>query len=335
MSTSSLASTDLALSKRLRVLCEDYENRPYVVKRGVLETILKFLSHENLIVATNAVEALLSLSEHPDNPTPMCREKALLPALSAAYQSYSAMATKLSPTTEEFNSHSTDEQDAEDTTSTGFVDLSSPPTCAYLAEIITKIVSNLEKSLEEITESEFADEDQVVYENNMNLQGDDSHSRITSSVIHQRRNVVLDIPSLAEENVNQLAKILENVDGIISFTIDFNRHIVRLLLTTPTPTFLRILDNHGFISIILQEENVQSNLFHRITDEHSLHHTTSDHTNRRHKKKHSSLIPHDKLRHKAKHCCQKAELSIQIFLGYINNWINFMRAYAVSLRALY
>jgi hypothetical protein len=79
-------ASEIALSNRLRALCEEYSNRPYIVRRGVLSTLVKFLQHENREIHLNAAETLRLLSEHPENPEPMCKEKGLLQALATAFQ---------------------------------------------------------------------------------------------------------------------------------------------------------------------------------------------------------------------------------------------------------
>ena len=329
MTSSNLTSTEVALSKRLRILCTDYENRPYVVKRGVLPTLVKFLSHENLLIAVNAAESLHVLSEHPDNPTPMCKENALLPALSKAYQTYSTMASNPSIRTEQpYDNAADDLQSVNTEASFSSTDPSSTPICAHLAELISKIVANLESSLEEVGSPETAQPSQITDETSMWMNDSHSHARIQSSVIHQTRSVVLDIPSLTEDTVNQLATLLETIRGIISFTIDFNRHVVRLLLTTPTPTFLRILDDHGFIAIILHEENVQQNNFHHITDENTPQYVSQGEYRRtRHgssrKEGNNSLIPHGRRRskHKKGKRHPSAHNDGQTLFGRISSWL--------------
>ena len=328
MASSSLTSTEIALSKRLRILCTEYDNRPYVVKRGVLPTLVKFLSHDNLLIAANAAESLHLLSEHPENPTPMCKENALLPSLSKAYQTYSAMAGVPSPRRDPTLSAASDDLRSEATeASFSSTDPSNTPMCTHIADIIAKIVTNLEVSITEPDVPETAQPTQQDDERGAWVQESYPNGRIQSSVIHQTRSVVLDIPSLTEDTVNQLATLLETIRGIISFTIDFNRHVVRLLLTTPTPTFLRILDDNGFISIILQEENVEQNNFHHIGDGNTPQYITENEYRRERRVHHSnsksSLVVHGRRRSKHKKDRRHGDKGAegQTFLGRLASWL--------------
>lgn len=72
---------------RLRTLAQEYENRPIIVRRGVLPSLVNFLNHENPEIQTKAAETLLFLSIHPENKEAMHNEPNLVDELCKIMQS--------------------------------------------------------------------------------------------------------------------------------------------------------------------------------------------------------------------------------------------------------
>eukprot|EP00995_Heteronema_vittatum_P000499 NODE_1066_length_1078_cov_180.125364_g743_i0.p1 GENE.NODE_1066_length_1078_cov_180.125364_g743_i0~~NODE_1066_length_1078_cov_180.125364_g743_i0.p1 ORF type:complete len:254 (-),score=77.95 NODE_1066_length_1078_cov_180.125364_g743_i0:245-1006(-) len=77
---------ELTVVTKLRALSLDPNNQPYIVRRNILPTLLKFLTCGDKQVTLLAAETLNTLSSHPDNPDYMCREKGLVPAVVKLYQ---------------------------------------------------------------------------------------------------------------------------------------------------------------------------------------------------------------------------------------------------------
>eukprot|EP00759_Apiculatamorpha_spiralis_P013165 PhF_6_TR19946/c1_g1_i2/m.29040 len=212
-------ASEIALSQRLRTLCEEYNNRPYIARRGVLPTLVKFLQNENHEVQMNAAETLRLLSEHPENPEPMCKEKGLLQALAAAYEA-------------------TEEKDPE------------------VFQVVAEIISNLESALEQrtargpsvapITEAESA------------MTSKNRGQRITQSVVGRTRTITLEIPTMSDANSASLVDLLECTRGVVSFTLDTVARTATLYTSTSTPTLLRLMEDKGFIAIVRSETNPQA-----------------------------------------------------------------------------
>ena len=212
-------ASEVALSQRLRTLCEEYGNRPYIVRRGVLATLVKFLTNETREVRLNAAETLRLLSEHPENPEPMCKEKGLLQALATAYQ-----------TAEE----------------------SDPEMFAAVGQVVT----NLEAALDR--RSEAVQQGAIINEGNSSMTTKNRGSRITNSLIGRTRTLVLEIPTLCDANAETLIDVLECTRGVVSFTIDTVLRTATLYTSTSTPTILRLLEDKGFIALVRSETTPQS-----------------------------------------------------------------------------
>eukprot|EP00667_Euglena_gracilis_P008321 EG_transcript_8427 len=78
---------ELTVVTKLRDLSADPANQPYIVRRNILPTLVKFLTNKDPQVVLRAAETLRFLSSHPDNPDYMCREKGLVQAVVKLYQS--------------------------------------------------------------------------------------------------------------------------------------------------------------------------------------------------------------------------------------------------------
>eukprot|EP01012_Entosiphon_sulcatum_P054538 TRINITY_DN75411_c0_g1_i1.p1 TRINITY_DN75411_c0_g1~~TRINITY_DN75411_c0_g1_i1.p1 ORF type:complete len:320 (-),score=62.14 TRINITY_DN75411_c0_g1_i1:169-1029(-) len=85
MSSSELVN-ELSVVNKLWALSTDYNNQPYIVRRGILPTLVKFLHSPEPQVTLLTAQCLEQLASHPDNPEYMCREKGLV---SAVYKLYS------------------------------------------------------------------------------------------------------------------------------------------------------------------------------------------------------------------------------------------------------
>eukprot|EP00668_Euglena_longa_P034492 GGOE01044307.1.p1 GENE.GGOE01044307.1~~GGOE01044307.1.p1 ORF type:complete len:291 (-),score=99.96 GGOE01044307.1:723-1541(-) len=78
---------ELTVVTKLRDLSADPANQPYIVRRNILPTLVKFLTNKDPQVVLRAAETLRFLSSHQDNPDYMCREKGLVQAVVKLYQS--------------------------------------------------------------------------------------------------------------------------------------------------------------------------------------------------------------------------------------------------------
>eukprot|EP00760_Papus_ankaliazontas_P025474 PhM_4_TR2731/c0_g1_i1/m.100180 len=212
-------ANELALSGRVRGLCEDYSNRPYIVRRGVLSTLIKFLQHTSRDVQFNAAEALKLLSEHPENPEPMCKERGLLQALATAYQ----------------NTEGTDVE---------------------IFNLVADVVANLEAALDRKDQGRPSEGPQV-NETQSAMTTKNRGNRIVHSVVGRTRTVVLDVPAMTENLTRDLGDLLECTRGVVSYTLDPMERTATLYTSTPTPTLLRLLEDKGFVAVVRSESNPQ------------------------------------------------------------------------------
>lgn len=66
---------EVSVVTKLYKLALDPANQPYIVRRNILPTLVKFLSNKDTDVVQRSAETLQLLASHPDNPDYMCREK--------------------------------------------------------------------------------------------------------------------------------------------------------------------------------------------------------------------------------------------------------------------
>ena len=224
------AATQVALSLRLLDLSYPYNHRPYIARRGVLDTLTRFLEQENVEVRINAAKTLLLLSEHPENPELMCRESGLLQALRVAYESVQEDGVNAP-----VGNHDNEIQTAENKTPE-----------VTLLHSLSQVVQNLENALE----AKFESEESPYIEPCSAMVSKRPTARVSQSQLQDTRKLVLDIPSLMSSSTDTLADLLESVRGVISFTMNLDSHEVTLHLTTPTPTLLRLLEDRGHLAVV-------------------------------------------------------------------------------------
>eukprot|EP01062_Namystynia_karyoxenos_P028849 TRINITY_DN21790_c0_g2_i1.p1 TRINITY_DN21790_c0_g2~~TRINITY_DN21790_c0_g2_i1.p1 ORF type:complete len:387 (+),score=71.46 TRINITY_DN21790_c0_g2_i1:109-1161(+) len=75
---SGAGSDVLPVALRLKSLASVTGNQPYIARKGVLPTLLKFLRSEQIAVQLSAAETLRLLSSHPDNPSVMAQDAELV-----------------------------------------------------------------------------------------------------------------------------------------------------------------------------------------------------------------------------------------------------------------
>eukprot|EP00994_Dinema_validum_P009700 NODE_982_length_1185_cov_89.846831_g742_i0.p1 GENE.NODE_982_length_1185_cov_89.846831_g742_i0~~NODE_982_length_1185_cov_89.846831_g742_i0.p1 ORF type:complete len:257 (+),score=32.95 NODE_982_length_1185_cov_89.846831_g742_i0:73-843(+) len=69
---------ELTVVTKIWNLSKDPQNQPYIVRRNILPTLLKFLQYKEQQFVERSADTLKLLSSHEDNPEYMCREKGLV-----------------------------------------------------------------------------------------------------------------------------------------------------------------------------------------------------------------------------------------------------------------
>eukprot|EP01061_Rhynchopus_euleeides_P033990 TRINITY_DN57665_c0_g1_i1.p1 TRINITY_DN57665_c0_g1~~TRINITY_DN57665_c0_g1_i1.p1 ORF type:complete len:293 (+),score=86.71 TRINITY_DN57665_c0_g1_i1:54-932(+) len=209
------AVTELNVVTRLLTLSSDVANQPYIARRGILPTLKKFLTHSDLEVQTTAAKTLKLLASHPDNPEFIAQENGLVAAVLQAYDGAEA-----------------------------------PDLKAELEGVMTHLKSATPQAEPAASTSTETKAYPVVPENHKRQLAPRNKADRAKVV---RRRMTLRTPNISPANVDGLEYFLQNIRGMISYSIDTQNKTLNLFLSTPKHLLLKHLKDVGFESEVLEE----------------------------------------------------------------------------------
>jgi len=204
----------IRVANKIRGIAQDPQHRPYIIRRGILPSIITFAQNEATEVRIIAMDILRILASHPDNKEPMSKEPSLISSVCAVMKGtepgglYEKEATLRSYSIEVLVALSdflTEEQLQKEGVS--------------LKEILVKTLRAKEQQLEQ-----------------------------TSSKQNKKHNLVLEIDDLKRGEIvrAQLQKIILQIKGNISSTISIAERRVHLYTRAPTETIIKLFAEKGF-----------------------------------------------------------------------------------------
>ena len=207
---------ELTLVKRFHQLASDWDNRPVVVRRGTVKSIVRFMRHQEWEVRHTAAETILLLAKHPENKEPLCREPGFLDELFECYKSAEVNDPKL-----------------HDTYSEVFEELRSVLAAAEMPG-----------------NDENGPADGASIRTVRNRPTRVKHGASVS------RSVTLTVANLTASTHAEMENTLQTTRGIVSYTIDVPDRCVRIFGSTPTAALVTVLTDCGFQVEVASDEAI-------------------------------------------------------------------------------
>lgn len=213
--------SELSLVKRFKQLASDYDNRPVVVRRGTVKSIMRFVQHEEWEVRHTAAETILLLAQHPDNKEPLCREPGFLDAVFEAYKSSEHADPKLhevySELFEELRSVLATTEDGDDGASSAVGPARDDGSIRTVKNRPTRVKQGATIS----------------------------------------RSLVLNVANLTAANQDELEELLQTIRGVVSYAIEPETRSVRVFGSTQTAALVAVLADGGFEVSVANDEEVE------------------------------------------------------------------------------
>lgn len=212
----------LVLAQRFLTLSQEYNNRPVVVRRGTLPSLMKLLANRSWEVRHTAAKTLELLAEHPQNPEFMCREKGLVQSLYDAFQES---------------------------------DISDPELHATLARVFDHLKQALGGDAAGSQDDERMDDGGLATGESIRTVKN-RPTRVKQGATTSRR-VVLSVAGLSQPEVaSGIEDLLQTTRGIVSYTVDPGSALVSLFTSLSTDTILTVLNGHTTVDcrVVSEEE---------------------------------------------------------------------------------
>jgi hypothetical protein len=213
-------TSTVGLVKRFHQLASDYDNRPVVVQRGTVRSIMRFVGHEEWEVRSTAAETLLLLAKHPDNKEPLCREKGLIEAIFAEYRD-------------------TEGKDPE------------------LHDTYAAIFDELRSVLETDAAADAGDDEGATPQNDghsvRTVQNRPTRVRQGAKA---SRSLLLTVVNLTPTTHDELDHLLQTTRGVVSYTIDCPTKAVRVFGSVVTAALRTVLEDGGFEVEVVSDDVV-------------------------------------------------------------------------------
>jgi hypothetical protein len=208
----------LRVANKLRTLAQDYDNRPVIVRRGVLPSLITFLNNDTIEIRIIASETLSLLSSHPDNKQIMSAEPNLI----------NSVCTQFKATT------SAQEGQKE----------------AVLRSNVSDILSNL---IDYLSEEQMQQAGLSLKEVLKTLRTKEQQLEQTKQI--KKHNLIIEVDELrkGEAARQALQKVILQAKGTISYTISVADRRVNLYTRTSTEKILGLFSEKGFTCNVVQD----------------------------------------------------------------------------------
>ena len=238
--------TELNIARRFLTLSQEFNNRPVVARRNTVPSLLRFLQHQDREVRLCAAEAILNLSDHPENPSFLCNEKGFVSIVFEVYRDsevtdpevheilskvFEALRTVLAAEEER-------EQQLKDMSQQALIDKEnmSPNSKAKAA------ASSSSRAF-------MADGESARFAKNRK-------TRIANSIT-ACRNMILEVEGaaaiVADGRKGDFDEILQTTRGVVSYSVDWDNGRANLFLSTPTSVLQQLMADSGFTITVAHE----------------------------------------------------------------------------------
>eukprot|EP01064_Diplonema_japonicum_P032661 TRINITY_DN6193_c0_g2_i1.p1 TRINITY_DN6193_c0_g2~~TRINITY_DN6193_c0_g2_i1.p1 ORF type:complete len:294 (+),score=51.81 TRINITY_DN6193_c0_g2_i1:38-919(+) len=213
-------ATELSVVNRLLALSGDVANQPYIARRGILPTLKRFMTNGDIEVQLVAAKTLRLLASHPDNPDYIAAEAGMVQTVLTTYDGTES--ADLKAELEGVMAH---------------LKAAAPTTSASSSSAKGKKKDG--KTYPTVPEQH---KKQLA-----------PRTRTEKTKI-QRRHMLLKAPAVNSANVDDLEHLLQNIRGMISYSIDTQQQTLNLFLSTPKHILLKHLKDVGFECEVLEEQ---------------------------------------------------------------------------------
>lgn len=234
-------NSEIALVKRVYVLCNNYENRPLVARHNTLPALTRFLGSNNRETRRYCLLALHLLAQHPENVELISWNTALVKNMFKVYKD-------------------TEYDDPE------------------LHDLVNKIFDFLAPALLNRDPRKPLDSRGAAVgssdvngngERNVDVDSPTPRRAPTSRVLRgvgsdAMHTVILEIPALNPhqgDDIVAIEDIFHTTRGVISYSIFMETKRVRLFMTSQTTLLQEILLDSGFESVVIQDEMMNQDVF--------------------------------------------------------------------------
>jgi hypothetical protein len=217
-------ATELSLVKRFHQLAQDYDNRPVVVRRGTVKSILRFMQHDDWEVKHEAAATVLLLAQHPDNKEALCREKGFLPTLFESYK------------------------DSE---------IADPRLHEIYSEVFEELRAVL--AVEEGQDALNAVDGTLSNRDDGSIRTVKNRPTRVAQGASSSRALTISVANLTPSTHDELENLLQTTRGVVSYTIDVPEKSVRIFLSTQTSALKLVLTDGGFDVDVVSEEAIERN----------------------------------------------------------------------------
>ncbi|MDP2058878.1 MAG: hypothetical protein Q8J97_03995, partial [Flavobacteriaceae bacterium] len=215
-------------------LSQDRATQPVVARRNTMPTLMKFVQHHNSEVQLIAAQTIELLSSHPDNPEFMCREAGFLALMYNMFKE---------------------------------TEIDNPELHDVFARIFDNLRPVLMKNAPPSQTSRGGDENTPPSGTSSGACCDGESARVSKyrstrvlvgAAAMPSRSLKLALQDFdnSEAMRSELEELLQTVRGVISYSIDATGECATLLLTTPTPTLLKLVSDAGFCGSVAEEVEV-------------------------------------------------------------------------------